>query len=112
MASAHDDHVVRYWQIIKANNAPYLQLIWSNHQNVLLSQDACIENVRGLSVENTELLIQRGAIKKLLLLSDSAKTASGIGSSGSNRKTLGQINTQQLKADDGDKDQEKKCVIS
>jgi len=70
LASEHDDGSVRCWKLIQLGNKPYLQLMWSTFQNALLSQDANLEGARGLSLDNADLLKQRGAIGEPVLFED------------------------------------------
>jgi len=66
LVSGHDDGSVRCWKLIQRDNKPYLQLEWSTSQNALLSQDTDLEGARGLTLDNADLLKQRGAISEPL----------------------------------------------
>jgi len=62
LATGHDNGTVCYWKLQTIDKKPYLQLIWSSFQNALLCQDANLEGVRDLSVNNADLLKQKGAL--------------------------------------------------
>jgi WD40 repeat protein/serine/threonine protein kinase len=72
LISGHDGGRMCYWQVMNLNNKPYLQLLWSNAQNVLMAQHANIEGAKGLSKENADLLKQRGAFTKETLTAKAA----------------------------------------
>jgi len=61
LMSGHDDGMVRYWKLERIDHKLYLQLVWSTGQNALLCEDANLEGVRGLSVNDIDLFKQRGA---------------------------------------------------
>ncbi len=67
LATAGADKTIRYWQVMDGkNDETKAKLLWSSRQTVLVAPDAYIENVKGLSEVNRDLLEQRGAIQKSL----------------------------------------------
>jgi len=70
LVSGHADYSVRCWQLVTVDHKPYLQLLWTSLQNALLSQGATIEGARGLSVNNADLLKERGAVGRPLIMEE------------------------------------------
>jgi len=68
LATGHEDGTVRYWKLQTIEQKLYLQLMWSSCQNTLLCQDANLEGAKGLSVNNVDLLRQKGALGQPLII--------------------------------------------
>jgi len=105
LASGHGDGSVRYWQVMMVGNKPYLQLLHSSIQNVLLSQDADITNVQGLSVDNRDLLKQCGAVENTLLLQEKNDISVTLAASSSSNSSSSSSSPASLFFNDAPKNQ-------
>jgi WD40 repeat protein len=61
LLSCNDDMSIRYWRLNYHRNIPSLRLLWTNEQSTLIATNACCDK-SSLSLENVDLLKQRGAI--------------------------------------------------
>jgi hypothetical protein len=57
-----NDGVVRMWQVVEEDGACHVRLLWGSMNGALVVNDASIQDVRGLSQLNEQLLKQRGAV--------------------------------------------------
>jgi WD40 repeat protein len=65
-----NDNAIRYWSIYHQGDKLIDRLSWTSHQATLIAGNASLDNVRGLSHNNFELLKQHGAIGDFPCVSD------------------------------------------
>ncbi len=62
LATGHRDASVRYWRVTQLQNTPCFELLWSSKKSTQLRlEGANVEEVKGLSKNDADLLEQRGA---------------------------------------------------
>ncbi len=62
LVTGSEDKSVRQWQVIKEGDEYKALLCWSSTHEVLAATDTSIQDVKGLSAANKQLLKQRGAV--------------------------------------------------
>ncbi|KAG0239377.1 hypothetical protein BGX31_002836 [Mortierella sp. GBA43] len=66
LVSGGIDGSVRLWKVVKEDDTYTMRLLWRTTTGQLTVQDACIQDAKGLSLHNEQLLTQRGAVGKVM----------------------------------------------